>query len=66
MEQSLALRRRVREAIKALAANEDYIARINEELATTNPDRREEYRRAADNARAAAREASEISRVFTD
>ena len=65
IEQSAALRRRVREAIKAFAANEDYVARTYEELADKYP-HNEEYRSAAEKARETGREATEILRIFTD
>lgn len=58
-------RRRARLAIQAVAASEDRIAHVLEELAAGRPDRREEYRRAAEQARKAAREAQEILRAFT-
>lgn len=58
-------RNRARLAIQAVAASEDGIALVLEELAVGCPDRREEYRRAADQAREAAREAREILRAFT-
>jgi hypothetical protein len=52
-------------AMEALAANEDQIARIHEELAASLPERRGEYQRTAEQARAGARRARELVRKFT-
>jgi hypothetical protein len=52
-------------AMEALADNEDQIAHIHEGLAARRPERRDEYRRTAEQARTAARRAREIVRRFT-
>jgi hypothetical protein len=65
IEQAKVLRERAMAAMEALAANEDQIARIHEELAASRPERRDEYRRTAEQARTAARRAREIVRKFT-
>ncbi len=66
IQRSEALRRQARKAIENFAASEDRIARIHEELAASNPDRREEYQRIAQKAREGARRARETLRKFTD
>jgi hypothetical protein len=53
-------------ALEALAVNEDEIARIHEKLAASRPERRDEYRRTAEQARTAARRAREVVRKSTD
>jgi hypothetical protein len=52
-------------ALEAFAVNEDQITRIHEELAASRPERRDEYRRTAEQARTAARRAREVVRKFT-
>ena len=52
-------------AMEALAAREDEIARIYEELAGRPPERRDDYRHTAEKARAGARRARELGRAFT-
>ncbi|HEX6932381.1 MAG TPA: hypothetical protein VF162_09580 [Streptosporangiaceae bacterium] len=66
IERSVVLRRRARAAIEAFAASEDEVARIHEELAAGDPERRVEYQRAVEKARAGARAAREILRTFRD
>jgi hypothetical protein len=51
--------------MESLAANEDEVARLHEELAATRPERRGEYQRTAEQARATARKARELVRKFT-
>ena len=60
-----ALREEGLAAMEALATNEDEIARMNDELAARRPERREEYRRIAEQARTSARNAREVTRKFT-
>jgi hypothetical protein len=59
------LRRQALTAIEAFAASEEEIARAYEELAASRPERRGEYLRAAEQARATARRAREVVRTFT-
>ncbi len=66
IQRSEALRRQARKAIENFAASEDRIARIHDELAASDPDRREEYQRIAEKAREGARRARETLRKFTD
>jgi hypothetical protein len=66
IQRSVALGRQARAAIESFAASEDRIARIHEELAASNPDRREEYQRIAEKAREGARRAREALRTFPD
>jgi len=63
--QTRILREKGMAAMEALAANEEEIARLHDELANTRPDRRDEYQRTADQARIAACKAREIVRKFT-
>lgn len=62
IERARALREQAVVAMEALATREDEIARVCEELASRRPERRDEYRRAAERARMGARE---IVRKFT-
>ena len=66
IERALALRKQALTAIEAFAANEDQVARVHEEIAASRPDRRDDYRRIAEQARSTARKAREILRSFTD
>ena len=66
IRRSVALRRQAQAAIENFAVNEDHIARIHEELAASDTDRREEYQRIAERAREGARRAREALRKFTD
>jgi len=59
------LREQAVAAMEALAVREDEIARIFEELAVGRPARRDEYRHAAERARAGARRAREVVRKFS-
>jgi hypothetical protein len=52
-------------AIEGFAAAEDEIARIHQELAAEYPERRDEYVRTAEQARAGTRSARESLRKFT-
>lgn len=60
------LRADVRAAIQAVAASEDEVARVHDELAATNPEHHGEYQQAADRARMTARHARDILHTFTD
>ena len=51
IERARVLRGKAIAAVEALAANEDQIARIHEELAASLPERRGEYQRTAEQAR---------------
>ena len=64
IERAKVLREQALAAMEALAANEDQIAHIHEELAASRPKRRDEYQRTAEQARTAARRAREIVRKF--
>ncbi len=66
IQRSEALRRQAQAAIENFASSEDRVARIHEELAASNPDRREEYQRIAEKAREGAHRAREILRTFMD
>jgi hypothetical protein len=52
-------------AMEALASKEDEIARINDELAASSPERREGYRRIAEQARTSARKARAVASSLT-
>ncbi|HUK73181.1 MAG TPA: hypothetical protein VLW50_31275 [Streptosporangiaceae bacterium] len=52
-------------AMQAFAGTEEEVARIFEELASGHPERRDEYRRTAEQARTKARRAREALRTFT-
>ena len=60
------LRQQALTAIDALARTEEEIAAIYEELAASQPDRRDKYQRTAEQARQTAGKAREVSRTFTD
>ena len=66
IERARALRKQALTAIEAFAANEEQVARVHEEIAASRPDRRDDYRRIAEQARLTARRAREILRSFTD
>jgi len=59
------LREQAVAAMEALAAREDELARVYEELAGRVPARRDEYRRTAEQARTSAHIAREVVRNFT-
>jgi hypothetical protein len=59
IERSRRLRQRAIAAIEVYAANEEQIAGLHEDLAASQPGRREEYRRVAEQARNTARKARE-------
>lgn len=63
IERSRRLRQKILTAIEAFAASEAQIARLYEDLAASQPGRREEYRRIADQARDTARKAREVLRA---
>jgi hypothetical protein len=65
IDRAKVLREQALAAMEALAVNEDQIARVHEELAASRLERRDEYRRSAEQARAAARRAREVVRKFT-
>jgi hypothetical protein len=65
IERARVLRAQATAAMESLAAREDEIARIFEELASRRPARRDEYRRTAEQARTGARRAREVLRKFT-
>lgn len=52
--------------MEALAGNEEEAARIHEQLAAMRPERRDEYRRIADQARRRARKAREDLGTFPE
>ncbi|HYK33540.1 MAG TPA: hypothetical protein VEV63_16335 [Streptosporangiaceae bacterium] len=60
----MALRDQTRSAIEALTTNEEQVARSYEELAVSQPDRRQEYRATAEQARERARKTREVLRIF--
>jgi hypothetical protein len=60
------LRRQARTAIEAFSATEEQIARLHDELAASRPERRDEFRRTAEQARQVARQAREAPRAFTE
>jgi hypothetical protein len=59
-----ALRKKARLAIQAFAANEEEAARLSQDLAARDPERREEYLGEAEQARTSARSAREVLRKF--
>jgi hypothetical protein len=59
------LRKQALAAIEALAATEDDVARIYEELAAERPERRDEHWRTAEQARTSGRRAREVLRRLT-
>ncbi len=63
IERSRRLRQEILTAIGRFAANEARIARLHEDLAASQPGRREECRRIAEQARDSARKAREILRT---
>ena len=65
IERSKKLRQQTLTAIEAFAANEEQIARLHDELAASQPNHRDEYRRVAEQARGTARRAREILRSAT-
>jgi hypothetical protein len=65
IERAKVLREQAMAALEALAVNEDQIAHVHEGLAASRPERRDEYRRTAEQARTAARRAREVVRKFT-
>jgi hypothetical protein len=65
VERARVLREQAATAMESLAAREDEVARIYEELASRRPAHRDEYRRTAEQARAGARRAREVVRKFT-
>lgn len=65
IERSRQLWQQARAAIETFAASEEQIARLQEDLAASQPGRRDEYRRVAEHARATARKAREILRFDT-
>ena len=65
IERARVLREQAMAAMEALAAREDEIARVYEELAGRRPARRDQYRRTAEQARTGARRAREVVRKFT-
>jgi chromosome segregation ATPase len=66
VERAKDFRTRARNAVEALASAHEEIASINEQLAARLPDRRDEYERSAEQARAAAREARDVLPALTD
>ena len=66
IERAEALRKRARTAMEALAGNEEEIARVHEQLAARRPERRDEYRRIAEQARTRARKTREDLDTFPD
>jgi hypothetical protein len=60
IERARELRQKSLMAIEAFAASEEQIARLHEDLAASQPSRREEYRRVAGQARDTARKAREM------
>lgn len=65
-ERGQALRSQARSAIQTFASNEEEAARLYQDLAARNPDRRKEYLDRAEHARTSARSAREISKSLTD
>jgi len=65
IERARVLRAQAVAAMESLAAKEDEIARIFEELASRRPARRDEYRRTAEQALTGARRARAVVRKFT-
>ena len=61
-ERSGQLRQQVLTAIETFAVNEEHIARLHDDLAASQPGRRDEYRRVAEQARDTARTAREMLR----
>lgn len=59
-------RHQARTALEALAINEEDVAKSYEQLAASRPERREEFRRAAEQARERARKVREDLRIFPD
>src|SRR5262249_57023778 len=60
-----ALREQGLTVMDALAVIEDQLARTYEEMAARSPERRDEYRRTAEQARMSARKAREVVRKFS-
>jgi len=63
-ERSRLLRQQSLATLAALAANEEEVARVHEDLAARHPAGREEYLRIAEHARTAARRTRETLRSF--
>jgi hypothetical protein len=61
-----AARHRAVAALQAFAVTEEEIARIHEDLAARHPERRDEFRRTAEQARTTAHKARELLRTFSD
>ena len=64
IEQAKALRKRLAETAAALAATEERVAQVHDELAARRPEHASDYRRIADEARQAASRAQEVGRQF--
>jgi len=62
--QRKALRTETGRAIEALTMNEERVARTYEDLAVSQPERRQEYRATAEQARDTARKVREVLRAF--
>jgi hypothetical protein len=62
----VALRKQALAAIEAFAVTEEEVARTHEDLATRNPERRDEFHRTAEQARTTAGKAREMLRILTD
>jgi hypothetical protein len=60
-----ALREQGLTVMEALAVVEDQLARTHKEMAARSPERRDEYRRTAEQARTSARRACEVVRKFS-
>jgi hypothetical protein len=65
-ERARRLRQQTLETLAALAANEEEVARVHEDLASRHPEGREDFLRVAEQARMAAKRAREVSRNFGD
>ena len=65
-DRAAALRKQALAAIEAFAATEEEVARTHEDLATRNPERRDEFHRTAEQARTTAHNAREVLRFLTD
>ncbi len=64
IERAKALRKRMAELAALLAATEDKVAQVHEDLAAHSPQRESEYRRTAEEARKAADHARKVQRQF--
>jgi len=65
VERAENFRTRARSSVEAFASAQEEIARINEQLAARLPDRRDEYKRTAEQAREAARKARDVLTALT-